>query len=168
MKTKLFAVPALLACLVSLSATTAQAATTATANASADVVTAISITTAADLYFGKVVAGASLGTVVMSTGGVRSATGGVVLGNASGAAAASFSVTGENSATYSITLPSSITVTAGANNMTVDTFTSNPSGTGTLSGAGAQTVAVGATLRVAANQASGSYTGTFDVTVAYN
>jgi type 1 fimbria pilin len=50
--------------------------------------------------------------------------------------------------------------------MTVDTFTSNPSGTGTLSG-GAQTLNVGATLHVAGAQAAGNYTGTYNVTVAY-
>jgi len=73
------------------------------------------------------------------------------------------------SSTYSITLPTTYTITSGANNMTVTTFTSTPSGTGTLSG-GTQTVNVGATLSVAASQAAGTYTnGTgFPVTVNYN
>jgi len=50
--------------------------------------------------------------------------------------------------------------------MTVDTFTSTPSGTGTLTG-GAETLNVGATLQVGIGQATGSYTGTYSVTVNY-
>ncbi len=53
--------------------------------------------------------------------------------------------------------------------MTVDTFTSTPSGTGSLAG-GSQTLSVGATLHVAAAQAAGTYTSAtpFTVTVNYN
>lgn len=140
---------------------------TATANVTAEIVAAIAISKTTDMNFGKVVAGGTSGTVVLSTAGVRSATGGTKLGNAGSTAAGAFSVTGESGATYSVTLPASRTISSGANNMTVDTFTSNPSGTGTLTG-GSQSLAVGATLNVGASQVSGTYTGTFDVTVAYN
>jgi hypothetical protein len=53
--------------------------------------------------------------------------------------------------------------------MVVDTFTSNPSGTGTLAG-GTQNLNVGATLNVGSSQASGTYTNAagFTVTVNYN
>jgi spore coat protein U-like protein len=51
--------------------------------------------------------------------------------------------------------------------MTVDNFSSTPNGTGTLT-AGTQNITVGGTLNVGAAQASGSYTGTFSVTVNYN
>lgn len=141
---------------------------TATANATAEIVAAIAISKTTDMNFGKVVTGATSGTVVLSTAGARSATGGTQLGNAGSTAAGAFSVTGESGATYGITLPSSTTITSGViNNMTVNTFTSNPSGTGTLTG-GSQSLAVGATLNVGASQVSGTYTGTFNVTVAYN
>lgn len=40
--------------------------------------------------------------------------------------------------------------------------------TGTLSAAGTDNFTVGGTLEVAAGQTTGLYTGTFDVTVAYN
>jgi hypothetical protein len=51
--------------------------------------------------------------------------------------------------------------------MAVNTFTSNPSGTGTLSG-GTQTLNVGATLNVAVGQLPGVYSGQFTVMVNYN
>jgi len=148
--------------------TGAFAQATTSANASATIVTAISMSKTADLDFGNVVAGGSAGTVVMSAAGSRSATGGASLGNAGSAAAAGFTVSGQASATYAITLPSATTITSGGNNMTVNTFTSSPSGTGTLSGGGSQSLAVGATLQVGTSQATGSYTGSFNVTVAYN
>lgn len=152
-------------------ATVAQAQSStdaATATSNATVVTAIAITNTGDLDFGKIVSGPTVGTVVMSTAGSRSATGGAQLGNAGSASAAAFSVTGETDATYSITLPASATLSDGATNeMVLDTFTSDPSATGTLAG-GSETVNVGGTLNVGADQVSGAYTATFDVTVAYN
>ena len=138
------------------------------ANSTARVVTPISIAKTADMNFGDVVAGGSAGTVALTPAGVRSATGGATLGNAGGVAAAAFTVSGQGSATYAITLPASTTVTSGGNSMTVDTFASNPSGTGALSAGGSQALTCGATLNVGASQASGTYTGTFNVTVTYN
>lgn len=143
------------------------AANTATANATATVIAPIAISKTADLRFGKFAAGGTTGTVVMSAAGSRSATGGVVLSALDAGGAASFSVTGDTTATYAITLPGTATITSGANTMTVGTFTSSPSATGALT-AGAQTLTVGGTLSVGASQATGAYTGTFDVTVQYN
>lgn len=142
-------------------------AATATGTASADIVPAIAIQSSAALDFGNVAPGATAGTVVMTPAGARSATGGVTLSNVDPGQAAQFTVTGDSGATYAITLPSSATITSGANSMTIDNFTSDPSGTGLLTG-GSQTLKVGGTLNVAANQAQGSYSGTFDVSVAYN
>jgi hypothetical protein len=53
--------------------------------------------------------------------------------------------------------------------MTVDTWTSTPTPTGTLTG-GTQTLTVGATLHVAGSQLAGVYSSAtpFDVTVNYN
>ena len=143
-------------------------AATATSNVSASIVPAITITKNTDMDFADVIATGSSGTVVLSTAGARSVTGGATLGNGTGAAAAAFTVTGDPASTYSISLPTSTTITSSPNTMTVNTFTSSPSGTGTLSGGGTQALTVGATLQVGASQAQGSYTGTFDVTVAYN
>jgi hypothetical protein len=137
-------------------------------NATATIVTGISLTKTADLNFGSVVPGGAAGAVVMSPAGARSATGGASLGSSTGSSAGSFTVAGLASAAYSITLPASTTIASGGNNMTVDTFASTPSGTGTLSGGGTQTLSIGATLHVAASQPTGTYSGSFNVTVTYN
>ena len=146
---------------------------TASASATATIITPISITKVNDMNFGNVAVQASTGgTVVLATNGSRTRTSGVTLPAVTGTvSAASFTVSGDGSRTYDITLPNSTTLThssgAGTGTMTVNTFTSNPSATGTLS-SGSQSVSVGATLNVAAAQAPGVYTGSFDVTVNYN
>ncbi|GGH63877.1 hypothetical protein HNQ91_002427 [Filimonas zeae] len=151
---------------------TGHAQASATATATATIVTPISISKTDNLNFGNVAVHATTaGTVVLSPGGARSATGGVTLPATPGTvAAASFTVSGEGNYTYAITLPSSaLTITDGTNTMTVTDFTSTPNGTGTLS-SGTQTLNVGATLNVAAGQAAGVYTSAapFTVTVNYN
>lgn len=162
-------IPAVLALTVAFLPIAANAqfsSDTDTASASVTIVSAISITKTVDMSFGDVVQGA--GTVVLATNNGRTATGNTKLGNAAGAAAASFSVTGDSGATYAITLPSSaVTLTGPGTDMTVTAFQSSPSGTSTLVG-GTDTILVGATLNVGATQTNGAYTGSFDVTVAYN
>jgi len=149
---------------------TANAQVTGTATGSATVITPIAIANAGNMNFGNIAVSASAGTVVLSPASVRSITGGVTLPAVTGTVtAAAFTVTGLGSSTYSIQLPASYTITSGGNSMTVNAFTSTPSGTGTLS-SGTQTIQVGATLNVAASQAAGSYTNAtgFPVIVNYN
>lgn len=138
------------------------------AGGTVEIVTPLAIVKTIDLSFGKVASSAALGTVKVTAAGVRSMTGGVTLITLPAPAAASFNVTGANNSTYTVTLPAAVTLTSGANTMTVNAFTSTPTPTGTLSAAGAQTLTVGGTLNVAANQVAGTYTGTFAVTVVYN
>ena len=155
-------------------ATAANAQATASATASAIIITPITITKTVDMNFGNVAVAGTQGTVVMTPAGVRSATGGVTLPATTGSpAAAAFTVSGEATYTYAITLPSApLTISSGANTMTVDNFISNPGNTGTLSTGtpGTQTLEVGATLNVGASQAAGTYISAtpFDVTVNYN
>ena len=148
---------------------------TATASSNATIITPISISKDAggDLNFGNVaVSAATGGTVVLPTSGVRTQTGGVTLPVVTGTVnAASFTVTGSGTSTYSISLPTSDVTLTGtpSGTMIVNTFISTPSGTGALTG-GTQVVKVGATLHVAAAQPAGTYTnaaGLF-VTVNYN
>ena len=148
---------------------------TASATATATVVTPITITRTIDMNFGNLyVSTLSGGTVVLAPNSTRTVTGGVGLPAVAGTVtAASFTITGTTAATYAITLPAGATTithtTLPLNTMTVTTWTSNPGGTGTLTG-GSEILTVGATLNVAAGQVTGTYvSGTpFDVTVNYN
>ncbi|MDQ0639295.1 hypothetical protein QF042_002860 [Pedobacter sp. W3I1] len=142
----------------------------ATADASATIVTPISISKTADMNFGNVATNGAVGTVVLAPAGTRTSTGGVTVPTTVGTVtAASFTVSGSGAYTYAITLPSSVVITSGTDNMTVNTFTSTPATTGTLT-AGTQIIKVGATLNLVASQAVGSYTSAtpFTVTVNYN
>lgn len=148
--------------------TFAQDSKSATANAAADIVSPIGISAQQDLNFGKV-ANNTAGTVVISNEGV--VTGLSQIGGSAPKAAA-FDITAANGFAYTITLPGSdIELThsngTGTNDiMIVNNF--NHNATTTTGSGSAQEIGVGATLNVDASQATGNYTGTFDVTVSYN
>ena len=148
------------------------AQSTAQATATATIVIPISISKTADMNFGNLAVDAVLGgSVVLAPGGSRSVTDGVTLPATSGTvSAAAFTVTGNAGYTYSITLPGNIVLNHSGSfeSMAADTFTSTPSGTGTLTG-GTEDIFVGATLWIGAGQLDGVYTSSdFDVTVNYN
>lgn len=128
----------------------------------------IVLTTNSGLKFGRIVATNSSGTVTLTPAGFRSASGGVVLGSGFGATPATFTVTGDPNTAYGITLPGAISLTGGGGSMMVDTFTSSPSGSGNLGTGGTQVLSVGATLHVGVAQRSTAYSGTCDVSVAYD
>ncbi len=154
--------------IAALNANAQGSSATAAASATARIITPIAITNTQGLAFGNIAASAALGTVTVSPAGVRTSTGGVTPSAIGTFNNAIYTATGENNATYSISLPASTTISSGANNMTVNGFTSNPTPTGLLNASGSQTITVGATLNVGANQATGNYTGTYNVTIAYN
>ena len=164
---KMFVVVLLLVGSVSVNAqSTAQATATAT------IVTPISIAKVSDMNFGNLAVDAVTGgSVELTPAGNRIPAFGVTLPATTGTVtAAAFTVTGNSGYTYSISLPSNIVLNhSGAfESMMADTFTSTPSGTGTLTG-GTEDITVGATLWVAAGQLDGVYTSSnFDVTVNYN
>ena len=136
-----------------------------TTNVTITIAAPISISSSGDMDFGTMVTTGTAGTVTVTPAGARTCSAEVdCLG---GFPAAAFDVTGEAANTYSITLPSSATLTSGGDTMTIDTFTDDAGATPTLSG-GSDTFNVGATLNVGATQASGTYSGTFSVTVNYN
>ena len=162
----------LIAAVVLIAVTaTVNAQVTGTATGSATIITPIAIANAGNMNFGNIAVSTASGTVVLSNAGVRSATGGVTLPAVTGTVTtANFTVTGLGSSTYSIQLPASYSISDGSgHSMTVNTFTSNPSGTGTLS-SGTQTINIGATLNVTGSQAAGTYTNAtgFPVIVNYN
>lgn len=142
----------------------------ATATATAVIVSPITITRTADMSFGNIIADVDGGTVVLVPAGTRTLNGLTSPSLPGTITAASFNVTGLANATYAITLPATHDISNGVQTMTVNAFSSDPTPTGALDGAGTQTINVGATLNVNANQASGTYTNAagFTVTVNYN
>ncbi len=94
------------------------------------------------------------------------------------AKASNCSVSGDVAATYSVTVPSSISLTDGSGHaITVNSFTVSSDGdSNPLSrvlrndgtGLGLDSFGVGARLNVGANQAPGKYSGTYVVSVQYN
>lgn len=151
----------------------------ASAAASGTVIAPITVTKNTDLSFGKFAPGAG-GTVSISMAGIRSHAGIVPSSVGSTLTAASFTVTGDPDANYTITHGGTATLTnttgGGGESMALtkisdlsgaDVTTGNVTA-GTLSAGGSQTIFVGGTLAVAANQVPGVYTGTVAVTVEYN
>lgn len=122
------------------------------------------------LAFGSFAPGASSGTVTVSAAGARNSGGAVFLVPSGSGSVASYTVSGTSSATYAITLPSNgvVVLTSGPNSMAVNNFTSSPVGAGLIGGGGTQTLTIGATLSVGSNQATGGYSGSFNVTAEYN
>jgi len=166
-------VKAIVTAAVVLTATSSSfAQATATAAASATIITPITITKTVDMNFGNVAVSATIaGTAILAPAGTRTTggAGGVTLPATTGTvAAATFTISGQASYTYAITLPASATITSSGNTMTVNAFTSSPSATGLLSSGGTQTLTVGATLNVAAAQAAGTYTNASGVPVTVN
>lgn len=150
---------------------------TANALASATIVKPINITESGNLDFGKLASGTASGTAVLTPDNSLSVTGGITKVSTNATTVPTYTVTGESSALYSVTLPGNNDVTlkmTGADDMTVTDFTaafidgnSNELTNQTLTN-GSVTFKVGATLNVNEGQAEGTYTGHYDVIVAYN
>jgi hypothetical protein len=140
-----------------------------TAPVTARIVSTVNLITLSGMKFGEISASSMPGTIVLEPGGARTSTQGATLNSAVPGGPASFEVIGDPSATYIITLPVAVTLSsANGESMEVDQFTSLPSATGQLDGGGRQTLYVGGTLNVNANQLYGNYSGVMSVTVEYN
>ncbi|HEX9172950.1 MAG TPA: DUF4402 domain-containing protein [Telluria sp.] len=150
------------------------AAADGNASATTTVISALTITKAEDLSFGNVIAGSTAGTIKVDTNGVRTVGGGVVLGSGTGTAA-KFDITGSGTMTYTITYASGVQLTGPGTAMSL-TQISDATGAGGASGlvtsgtlvAGLQSLFIGGTLDVGANQTGGLYTGSLTATVNYN
>ncbi|TFH37721.1 MAG: DUF4402 domain-containing protein [Bacteroidia bacterium] len=158
--------------LVAFSAGAFAQPATATANATATIVTPIAIAQVDDMSFGNIGTTGAVGTVSITTAGARAVTGGCYLPAVTGTFnAASFDVTGQANATYTIAINEvSITLSGPGADMTLDTWATDPTPTGTLSGTGTETITVGATLHVGVGQLAGAYASgsPFSITVNYN
>jgi hypothetical protein len=136
-----------------------------TAEAFAEIVSPITISeTGSDLNFGKIAKDGTAGTVIIGLDGNRTGTASVIPDSET--TAAGFTVTAAASTPFIITLPNSVTLTGTDGTMIVDEFNhnlgDNPTGTGSN-----QDLLIGATLNVGASQNEGLYSGTINVTVAY-
>jgi hypothetical protein len=131
-----------------------------TNTAGARILAPLAIVSNVNMHFGTIMRGTLLSTIQLTPANVRTVT--------SGDAALSGAAPTSAAGSYTITLPADgvVTLTGGGAPMAVNTFVSNPSGTGTLTG-GTSTLTVGATLTVAIGQVSGPYSGNFIVRVDY-
>ena len=132
--------------------------------ASVDIATPISISQTSAMSFGTVAATTGTSSAVLTPAGGMTGTsslGGTI-------SAATFNVQGTSGSTYSISLPTAdVTLSSANSSMIVNAFTHDAGVTPTLTG-GSVNFNVGATLNIGANQAAGSYTGTYAVTTNYN
>ena len=154
----------------------AQAVVSAPATATATIITPIAITKVTDMNFGDIATNGTSGTVVLTTGSSRSATGGASFSAAfpGTITSAKFTVTGMADYGYSISIPTQLVLkhTDLTTTMTVGAITNSigAAGTaGTLAG-GTQDIFVGGTLSLVGAQLAGVYTNGTDlkVTVNYN
>lgn len=147
-------------------ASAASAATSATANASAEVLSTLTLTADSSLNFGQIAANTG-GSVTVNADTTAAFTGSLV--STGTRAPASFTVTGTPNANVVVTLPTSATLTraGGTETMGISNFNTLPTGAFQLNGTGSANFTVGGTLTVASGQASGVYNGTFSVSVEY-
>ena len=172
MKNKMMAAAIMIAGFV----TNANAQSTAYGTTTAVLVTPISIAKTTDMHFGTVASSATAGTVVLDYADGRTQTGGASLPTGSTLQKTGvFTVTGETTSGFAITIPSApITLTGSVSGtMTVSGFLCD-AGAATTLVAGSKILKVKATLNVPANTVAGTYThnaldltGLF-VTVNYN
>ena len=128
---------------------------------------AITLANTGGLNFGKVLPYGSAGNVYVSINGVGS-TSNAFISDATNIRASSWAVTGIPGAPFAVTLPTSVTINNGTENMTVTSFNRSGASQLFLDAAGNNNFTVGARLNVGANQPVGIYSGTFNVTVNYN
>ncbi len=148
-------------------ATSASSAFAVTGNIDATVVANLTVSQSTQMNFGSFSSSATSGTIDQAgnvTGGVTAVAGGATR------APAVFNVTGTGNYPYTFTLPATATIgiggSGGTNPMTVTLSFATGNGSRTLS-SGSENVTINGSLAVAANQAAGAYTGTYNVTANY-
>ncbi len=155
---------ALLGAAVAALASTGANAATQTATAEVDIIAAVQLAQNDGLDFGVVASSAVAGTVALpATSNTRACSAGVTCVGT--ALRGRFTVSGATSGyVVAISVPASTTLSSGGNNMTLSL---TPSITSFTSTGAAEVFYVGGSLAVGANQAAGTYTGTYAVSADY-
>lgn len=126
----------------------------------------LSVTKGEKMDFGTITSNTTGGAVTLSHTGVRNATAGFDMYGTS--KQATFTIKGEPLTALTVTLADGTLNSGGGANMIVDTFTTSPDiGAVNTDASGDVTLNVGADLNVGANQASGTYEGTYGLTLSY-
>ena len=161
---------AVAALLLAAPSTLFAAAPPSEANGSAIVLKPLSLIKKKNMDFGTLITSAAAGTATIDpvSGAVTTAGGVTPVGNATSAAI--FLGAGSRNAPYQIRLPNkptTLTRVGGTETMTVTNWTLDGPTNRKIGANEAFQFGIGAQLSVAANQAAGTYVGTFDVTVHY-
>ncbi len=159
------------AVLLLLPGTAAAAPVAATKNATgtASILKSLSILKKADLDFGELVVTTAGTAVIDPVSGAVTTTGTIVPVGTAGHPA-TFTATGSKNSVVNIRIPSSavtLTRVGGGGTMTVSNWTLDGKSNRKFPLNSAFNFNVGGTLNVGTNQADGTYTGTFTVTVQY-
>jgi len=130
---------------------------------------ALVISAVQNLQFGKISA-PTAGTVTIDTTGLRTATGGIILLSSGTVSAASFTLSTaptncRNRRLRTVSVATPAILTDGTNNITLDTFTTNPVANDRFDPA--VPLLVGGTIHVGTLQTPGTYTGNILVTVTF-
>ena len=150
--------------------------------AGATLLTTIGLSQTSGLNFGTIAIGAGPGTVSINTAGNRTIESGsgitLLTSGVSAPHAGVFSVTGTAGYTYSVAMPGTITVSSGANTMTIDSYVAkadagteaayNSATAYTIPVGGVSTYYIGGLLHISSSQAQATYAGEYAVTVNYN
>jgi hypothetical protein len=159
----------LMAALLPITAAAAAAPGTASSNGTVTVLGPLTLLKRGDLDFGTLAVTTAGTAVIDPLSGGRSATGGVIPAG-SGFHPATFTGTGNRNSVVNIRLPNkptTVTRAGGTETMTVSNWTLDGKSNRKVPPSQTFDFAVGATLMVGANQAPGTYVGTFDVTIQY-
>ncbi|GEM_PF-1175626 len=151
----------------------AQASAQADADASVTIIQPLTLSNEADLNFGRIVKGNGEGTVTISSSTDTVSVDGGGWTSAAGitTSRAAFLAEGEDDATISITVPASVTLDLDGGDDELEVELTANSTTATLGSGpnddGEYRIRVGGSFEVDEDTAVGAYTGSFEVTVAY-
>lgn len=147
---------------LSMNASAAQAAS-ATGTAKAKILRQITLTNTSDLQYATIISGATASTVAVSTAGARTC--GANLTCTGTSTAANFNIAGTDGAVVLVGGDANVTLNGSLGGTMTSSLTYSTASVtlGTTGGS----FQVGGTLSVGANQASGDYSGTFNVTANY-